>query len=168
MEKVSVGEIVKPQGIKGEVKIKLYDPAFEMGEITSLVVDNTLQKIDEHRKTGEFLFVKFQGVCAVSDAEKLRGKVVYLTEQNAKDRLKENEYYVEQLLGFVVKVENKIIGKLDDVQNFGSADVYYIASENGKEIMFPLVNGIIKDVNTELKLIQLNKQKFDEVAVFED
>lgn len=168
MEKVSVGEIVKPQGIKGEVKIKLYDKNFEMGEITSFIVDNTLQKVDEHRKAGEFLFVKFQGVCTVLDAEKLRGKVVYLTEQSAKDRLKENEYYVEQLLGFLVKVEDKTVGTLEDVQNFGSADVYYCKGENCKEIMFPLVSGLIKDINTDLKLIELDKQKFDEVAVFED
>lgn len=168
MERVCVGEILKPQGIKGEVKIKLYDKGFQLLDLKNFVIDNEMYIVEESRKNGEFLYIKFKGVCTVNDAENLRGKVVCLTEQNAKDRLKENEYYIEQLLGFSVLVENKIIGKLEDVQNFGSADVYYLTAENGKEIMFPLVSGIIEDINTEHKHIQLNKQKFDEVAVFED
>lgn len=166
MENVYVGEVVKPQGIKGEVKIKLYDIDFSIENIDSFVLDGKEFAVEGARKSGEFLYIKFFGVDNAIEAEHMRGKIVNLTEENAKSILKQNQYFVDHILGFDVFLDNgKILGKLADVQNFGSADVYYIDALDGKQILFPLVDDIIESISTEEHRIVLNSKKYEEVGV---
>ena len=61
----------------------------------------------------------------------------------------------------------KNIGKLDDIQNFGSADIFYI-KDNSDTLLLPFVKDLIESIDTNKEIIYLNKDKFNEVAVYED
>ena len=167
MKSVSIGEILKPQGIKGEVKIKLFDKSFDGKNISRVVLDDKEFIVESLRSVGEFLYIKFNGIDTCIEAEHLRGKLVYLTEEDAKNKLRENEFYADHIIGFDVYVDEKNIGKLDDIQNFGSADIFYIKSSEDV-LLLPFVKGLIENIDTNKEIIYLNKNKFDEVAVYED
>lgn len=167
MKSVSIGEILKPQGIKGEVKIKLFDASFDCKNISSVILDNKEFIVENIRNAGEFLFIKFKGVDTCLEAEYLRGKLIYLTEEDAKNKLSDNEFYADHIMGFDVVVDGKNIGKLDDIQNFGSADIFYI-KDNSDTLLLPFVKDLIESIDTNKQIIYLNKDKFNEVAVYED
>ena len=49
--------------------------------------------------------------------------------------------------------ESKLLGKLDDVFNSGSCDIYVVKDELGKQILLPAISDVVKDINLEEKKI---------------
>ena len=49
--------------------------------------------------------------------------------------------------------EGKLLGKLDDVFNSGSCDIYVVKDELGKQLLLPAISDVIKEINLEEKKI---------------
>ena len=64
--------------------------------------------------------------------------------------LKENEYYISDLIGMEVYLEDgKYFGTLKDVMETGANDVYVVHLEEGKEVLIPAIKDCIKEVDVE-------------------
>ena len=82
------------------------------------------------------------------------------SEVNAGDQI-----FVADILGKTAVDNNgRVLGRIDDVQNFGAADVIYIKGE--KPFLFANIGGIITAVDE--KQVTLNAKKLSEVMVYED
>ena len=168
MNNLLIGEIVKPQGIKGEVKIKLYDNSKNLTNIKILIVDKDSLLVESLSIRQGFMYVVFEGFDSIQKVEQLRNKKVYLCKEDASNLLQENEFFIENILEFeVVTSDGKELGVLSDVQNYGSKDIAVIASEQG-EILLPIIDGLIEKINEEEKAIILDAKIFKEVACYED
>ena len=53
----------------------------------------------------------------------------------------------------VVSDEGKYLGKLDDIYNTGSNDIYVVKDELGKQILLPAIKDVIKKVDLNEKKI---------------
>ena len=168
-DKIVIGEILKPQGIKGEIKVKALIPDISVINSKDIYFVNgkecTLK--DMSFRQG-FLFITFNEFQDRNTVELLRGKKIYMQKESVQEGLEDGEYFIEDILGFDCLVDGKKIGELDDVQNFGSKDVYYVNTENGKQVLFPVIPNLIENINLETKQIILNKEVFEQVAVYED
>ena len=164
---LSIGEIVKAQGIKGEVKIKPYST--DCSHFTNLKLahlDAFPHKLRSTSLRGGFAYVLFEGINDRNAAEKLVGKIVKIDRRDAA-QLSENEYYVCDVLGSkVVFDDGDVLGNVIDVQNFGSADVYTVRGV--RTVRFPFLKRIIIGVDIENKVITLIKKEFEGVCVYED
>ena len=60
--------------------------------------------------------------------------------------------------------EGEFLGVVKHIVNL-SSDVYTL-EKNGKEILFPSVNGVIVKFDIEGGKIIVNKEKFDQIAVY--
>lgn len=168
MENLIIGEVIKPQGIKGEVKIKLYDNSKNLSDIKNLIVGRDTLSVKSLSVRQGFMFVVFNGFDTIQQVECFRNKKVYIGQEDALKLLQENEYFIENILEFnVATFDGQNIGKLVDVQNYGSKDIAQIESENG-EILLPIVEGLIERIEEDKKLIILNTRIFEEVACYED
>lgn len=166
MEKMlPIGLITKPQGIRGEVKVKSYlDDAESFRLIKRVFLDG-----DEERKvlsvrTGAgAVYLGLSGVFDRNAAELLRGKELLLPREEAPDP-GEGRYYIADLLGMsVVSEEGEFLGILKEIRP-ASADVYTV-EKDGKEILFPAVKGLIDKINFDENKIVVFKKRFSEVAV---
>ena len=165
MEKeLIVGEILKPQGIRGEVKIKPFtDSAEDFKNFKRVFLDGAEYKILAVRVGDGAVFLALRGVPDRNAAELLRGKKVIVPRGDA-PALEEGRYYIADLLGSeIVTEEGKRLGALTDVRQAAS-DVYTLDAD-GKEILFPAVRGVIVAVDLEEKKITVNEKRFSEVAV---
>ena len=64
--------------------------------------------------------------------------------------LKENEYYIADLIGMEVYLEDgEYFGTLMDVMETGANDVYVVHLEAGKEVLIPAIKDCIKEVDVE-------------------
>ncbi len=168
MEKLLIGEIIKPQGIKGEVKINLHNKSMMLNSCESLIIDNNVMNVETYRLNSGFMYVLFKDVNDIQTAEGLRGLNVYLSAVQANELKTENQFFVEEIMGFTVITTNgESVGNLEDLQNFGSKDIMYI-SLNGKSVLVPVVDELIEYINRETKTIILNNKLFSEVACYED
>ena len=82
-------------------------------------------------------------------------------------KLEEGRYFIVDIVGCEVFVEDKSIGKVDEVLQNGAADVYVIKSGD-KECMVPALKKLLVKVDCDAKKIILDKQVFEEVVVYED
>lgn len=79
--------------------------------------------------------------------------------------MEEGRYYIADILGLSVETESgEVLGTVKDVAPL-SSEVYTIERE-GKEILFPAVKGVVKQVDLKNGRIIVDKKRFDEVAVF--
>lgn len=165
MEKtLLVGEILKPQGIRGEVKIKPFtDSAEDFRAYKRIFLDDAEYKVLSVRVGDGAVYLGLKGVPDRNAAELLRGKQVIVLREDA-PQPEEGRYYIVDLLGSeVVTEDGEVLGVLTNVQQ-ASSDIYTI-ERNGKEILFPAVKGVITQIGLEEKKITVNKKRFQEVAV---
>ena len=159
-----IGLITKPQGIRGEVKVKSYlDDAEGFRLIKRVFLDGEEKKVLSVRTGAGAVFLGLGGVFDRNAAELLRGKELLIPREEAPDP-GEGRYYIADLLGMrVFSEEGELLGVLKEIRP-SSADVYTI-EKDGKEIMFPAVKGLIEKIDLgENKMVVL-KKRFEEVAV---
>ena len=100
-------------------------------------------------------------------AELLRNKKIEIDKQDAVP-LEEGRYFIVDLISSDIVVNGRCIGKLIDVLQNRSADVYVVEMPNRKTAMFPALKKLITNVDIENKTITLDEKVFEEVVVYED
>lgn len=163
---LDTGKIVGTHGIKGEVRIDPWcdSPEF-LCDFKRLYLDeNGRGFIDvKSRPHKNIVLCKIKGVETVEDAERLRGKVVYIDRNDIS--LEEGANFVQDLIGLEVRDvdTNKVYGKISDVLYTGANDVYEITN-NGKKYLAPVIDDVVKkiDVDSGFVLIRPLKGIFDD------
>ena len=153
-----IGYILKPQGIKGEVKVDPVSPDPErysrLEEVYIQTKDKTqTYSIQKVRVADRFVFLKLFGIDSRSEAELLRGAEVLIT---AKDLIQPSpdEYFIHDLVGCqVITEDGNLVGKLIGVVQLSSNDVYIVSRGTGDEILIPAVKQVIKQVNVKNQVI---------------
>lgn len=165
MEKIVVGKIVKEQGIKGDVKLILFaDADFDFSMLKKVYINNVETSIERCYLVSGGLGVKFDIIDSRNSAGSFKNSLVYVDKKDIE--CKQNRYFIADLINKQVVLDNNLaVGKLVDVQNFGSADVIYISSKD-KNILVSHIEGLIESVDDQK--IVLNTHKFNQVAVYED
>ena len=79
------------------------------------------------------IIAKIDGINDRNTIESLRGTELYISRDEL-PKLKENEYYQSDLIGFDVIRDGEKIGIVDGFQNFGAGDI--IELDNGEMVSF--------------------------------
>ena len=166
MEKLVIAEVLKPQGIRGELKIKTFtDFPEDVKAFKTVYIDDTPYKILSFRVgTDGAAYIGLRGIPDRNAAELFRGKKLEGDREDA-PALDEGQYYIVDIIGLSCETEEgEVLGVVKDIVNLAS-DVYTL-EKDGKKILFPSVNGVIVRFDIEGGKLVVNKQKFDEMAVY--
>lgn len=165
MEKYfEIGQIVNTNGLKGMLKIKPFtDNIKEFETFKSIYVQKKNEliefKIEAVRYVKNMVLLKLQGIDDINEAEKYRNLYIKI-DRSIMPKLPEDSYYIVDLLECEVYEENgELLGKVDDVFNTGSNDVYVVKSELGKQILLPAIGEVIKSVDIPNKKIIVKLMK---------
>lgn len=164
MSLIEVAKIVKPQGIRGEVKAQISTNVNAVfNGLEEAYVEGKKFEISSISLRQGFLYVKFEGIDDRNMAETLRGKRIMLDKDFIKNALEEDELLVDDLIGMVLyDKEGNLVGQIVDVENYG-ATFNFIIDCNGRTVQTPFVDGVFdRDGDT----LVVNKDKFDEVSVW--
>ena len=151
---LEIGQIVNTFGIKGFVKVNPFvDDITRYDDLKKVYVkrNKTLKEIEigEVKYHKNMVLIKFKGIDRVEDAELLRNSYLEVDRENAIE-LKEGEYFIADLLGLKVLNENgEELGKLEDIFNTGSNDIYVVKTKDGKQLLLPAISEVIKEINLE-------------------
>lgn len=166
MSRLVIAEVLKPQGIRGEIKVKTFTDTPENVKAFKIVyIDGNPYKILSFRVGSDgAAYLGLRGVPDRNAAELLRGKTIE-GERDDGPILEEGQYYIVDILGLLCETEEgEELGTVTDISNF-SSDIYTI-EKAGKKILFPAVKGVIKRVDLENKKLIVDKNIFDEIAVY--
>jgi len=160
LEYLIIGQLVNTHGLKGELKATtLTDDPQRFLDLDWVYIDKkgTLEKyfITSVKFLKSLVILKFDGVDSIEAAEKLKG--FYLKVDRAKAvKLPENSFFIADIIGIQVYNENnELLGKLLDVIQTGSNDVYIVKNEEGKEILIPALKSVVKEVSLDDRRISV-------------
>lgn len=154
MEKIKIGKIVNTVGLKGEVKVYNYSDSIEIYEtVESIYVEDRLTVIENVRAQKNMVILKLEGADDRNAAEALRGRELYITEDDLPE-LPEGQYYVRDLIGMSVTEEDgNLLGHVTDVLQNTAQDIFEVESENGKKLLIPKVDQFVLDIDAEKREI---------------
>ena len=166
MDRLIIGEVLKPQGIRGELKVKTFtDTPEDVKAFGTVYIDNVSYKILSFRVGVDgAAYMGLRGIPDRNAAELLRGKKLEGAREDAPE-LEEGRYYIVDILGMTCETEEgEVLGVVKDIRNLAS-DIYTI-EKAGKNILFPAVKDVIVKYDLENKKLIVNKAVFDEIAVY--
>ena len=149
---LEIGQIVNTFGIKGFVKVNPFvDDILRFDDLEKVYLRRNKEikelQVEEVKYHKNMVLVKFKGIDKVVDAELLRNFYLEVDRENAIE-LEEGEYFIADLLGMnVLTEENEQLGKLEDIFNAGSSDIYVVKTEEGKQILLPAISEVVKEIN---------------------
>ena len=166
MEKLLVCQTLKPQGIKGEVKIKLLvDDFYAIKGVKTLYDDSgnsfTVKSLKD--ATGGFAFLLIDGVDNRNDAELLRGKDFYANKLDIKKE--KNAFFISDLIGLKLYAGEKYIGKIAYITQ-SNVDVFEVDTSKGK-CYFPFLNKLNYKIDLKNKSMTVDEKAFLEVSIYE-
>lgn len=169
-EYLCIGRIVKPQGIKGEVKVQptTDDPArFRgAGRIFFDAAGERPARVVSARVDVKGVYLRLEGVDDRNAAEALRGAELYVARADAIP-LPEGRYFIADLIGLRVEDERgEPLGELADVTQAGGNDVYSVRGARG--FLFPAVKRAIGRIDIEGGVMVLRSEVLAEIAVYDD
>ncbi len=170
-----IGEILKPHGIRGEVKVKpLTDDPARFTELRSVEIGGRLYRIKKVRIAQDGVYIMLDGVSSMNDAEKLRGKMLNI-DRAAAVELSDGEFFIADLVGadiYTVGGEsgsNAVkLGKIVDIKSFGAADVFEVTEVDGKTLSFPFLKKLSPRFDEDKRALYIDAAALNEVAVRED
>ena len=167
-----IGEVLKPQGIRGECKIRSWASDISL---FSRWKELFLMEGREYTPVS-FRFGRIQdpfvygvlGECAtMKDAEGFRGKQLFIDRAHASP-LEDGAFYIADLIGCEVTDEaGRSLGKLTEVLQHGSVDTWVFQGPRGTW-MAPALKDVFPEADPSARRIVACSPRLEEVAVFED
>lgn len=149
MDEVLIGEVLRPHGFSGELKIyPLTTDPERFLKLQEVILRNG--EIDQHfkiitaRVQMDLVFLTIEGIDSIDQAEKYRGCEVRINRSEVPP-LKEGWYYFE-LEGMQVYEGDILLGTLSQVLETGANDVYLVKGTKG-EICVPALKSVVKHVD---------------------
>jgi len=149
-----IGIIVKPQGIRGELRVlpttddpgrfALLDEVYVRPKTSPPPLPYKLTSSRQHKG---LVLVKFAGIDDRNAAEKLVGSVLAIPPEKALP-LDTDEYFIRDLIGLSVETEDgHKLGEIADVFPTGANDVYVVRDAEGESFMLPAIKDVVQAVS---------------------
>lgn len=161
---LKVGVITTTNGVRGEVKVyPTTDEPERFLELDYVLLDTGRELRKLEIKNVKFfknlVILKFKGVDNINDIEKYKGRDLWIPREEGQE-LEEDEYYIADLLGMSVVLEDgQEFGTLKDVMETGANDVYIIDSAEHGEVLLPAIKECILDVDLEKNVMTIHLMK---------
>jgi len=166
---LAVGQVLKPQGLRGEVKVM---PMTDDPQRFWALQQVLLRKGDAYspcavrcvRVHNGFAYLLFDGIADCDAAEALRGELLFVDRAHAAP-LPDDADFIADLLGCeVCDTCGQRVGTLKDVLQPGANDVYVVDTPRG-EMLIPALKRVVPHVDAAARRITVDEGLLDEVAV---
>jgi len=147
-EYLLIGQITRPHGIRGEMRLRLMtDYPERIRKLKHVYVSKRDNGKDAkplnvvgmrmHQTHG---LLRVQEVSSRDDADRMRRLYVFVRLEDAVP-LEDDEFYLFQVIGLEMKTEDgQVLGVVQRVMETGANDVYVVESEEYGEILFPITD----------------------------
>lgn len=163
---LTIGKIVKPQGLQGEVKIVTQESDTKRyAKLSYLFLNGKQTKVLSFRAHDGFFIAKLEGISDRTSAENFRNYIVSAPKEEL--TLNADEFYFEDLIGCtIIDGQKNKIGTLIEIEQFGGADVFTARGVNNILFSFPFIQKIVIDIDISAKTVMVDKEELDKNKVY--
>ena len=164
---VAVGEVLRPHGLGGEVRVRVLTdrPEERFGGLDGGLHECVLWEPDSDRREpcritacrvdAETALVKMAGVDSPEAARKLAGRLLAV-DRDAALRPPEGQFYPWQMEGARVETpDGRVVGAFVGIEGGGSQDLWVI-TDGARERLIPAVPEIVVEVNVAERRIVID------------
>ncbi len=157
-EYLEIGQIVNTFGVKGMVKVNPFtDDITRFDKLKKVYICKKASmeevEIEEVKYHKNMVLLKIKGINDMNQAEKCKGLYLKIHRKDA-IKLPKDTYFIADLLGLEVYTdEGVLLGKVDDIYNTGSNDIYVVKDDLGKQILLPGTKEVLKEISLEKEKI---------------
>ena len=155
---LEIGQIVNTFGVKGMVKVNPFtDDITRFDKLKKVYICKKASmeevEIEEVKYHKNMVLLKIKGINDMNQAEKCKGLYLKIHRKDA-IKLPKDTYFIADLLGLEVYTdEGVLLGKVDDIYNTGSNDIYVVKDDLGKQILLPGTKEVLKEISLEKEKI---------------
>lgn len=159
---LTVGNIIKPQGRRGEARVKpktdFPERRFAPSNVLTLFHSSLPAPLEitvAHSRAYKGIFIiKFCEFHSIDQIESLRGAELKIPIQQAHE-LEADAYYFHEIIGCeVYTTAEEHIGTIKEILKPGANDVWVVKrEENGKDLYLPYIDDVVKQVLPEQKRV---------------
>ncbi|KGH80981.1 ribosome maturation factor RimM [Oenococcus oeni IOEB_0607] len=157
MKELRIGRVINTHGIAGELKIDFNTdfPEQRFAKNSELLIAGEKLVVQSSRLFKQFWLVKFSDHENINLVEKYKGEDIFINERK-EPRLSEGEFLVSQIIGLkVIDEKGNSIGEIADSFHTGANDVWTIKKSNGKEILIPYIDQVVKKVDLQTSTVTI-------------
>ncbi len=152
---VGLGDVLRAHGIRGEVRVRLYNPASAMLDAATQITvrgakgEARPMTIEQARPVPGGVLVKFRGVDDRNQAELLRGAVLEVSRE-VLPPTEPDEFYACDLVGAQVIGPDGPIGTVREIAGYPTTDALVVALGAGRGTLeIPMLDDFIERVDLE-------------------
>lgn len=155
-----LAEVARPHGIRGELRLKLYnrdsDLLLTLDQVVLQHADGERNLVDviEARRANDAMLVRLGGCDDRDHAEELRGAQI-LAPRDVFPALDEGEFYVCDIVGARVVAPDGEVGAVEDILSYPTCDALAIRTPKGDRLELPLVEGVVDEVDVAGGLVRV-------------
>lgn len=160
MEKLNIGSIQRPHGIRGEVKVfpktEFIKERFSAGLLVELELNGktTEYEIESARMHQGSVLVKFKGLDSLNDVEFFHKAELYIDKVH-RHPLPKGEYYFSDLEGCEVFVDLKKVGVVSEMIDNPAHPIMRVQLDD-REVLIPYNKTFVTGVFIDIKRIDVN------------
>ena len=171
-EYIMIGEVLKPQGIRGEVKVRpITNDVSRFKGVKSVFLKKgdsyTEKAVKVTRVDEDAAYLIFDGVADRNAAELMRGQFLYVDRAHSVKLDKDTNLIVDLIGCEGIDTNGRSIGKMTDVMQPGKNDVYVFEGPLG-EVLVPALKSVVVEADMENRRIVFDAKRLDEVVVFDE
>ena len=171
-EYLMIGTVLKPQGVRGECKIKPYAADVDLfSSWKTLYLEDhgvyTPVSLKTTRIHEGFVYAYLADCASANDVEAFRSRDLYIDRAHAHPA-EAGSVYIADLIGCSAEDENgNPVGTLTDVLQYGSVDTWVFRTPSGT-LMAPALLSVFPQVDPAGGKILVCAEKLREVAVYDN
>lgn len=159
MKHISIGKILNFHGIQGEAKVgySKSQADFLANLKTVLIKTETgfiTLNVTSCRFNKNFALMKFKEINSINDLLPYKGQLLYVEQTSLKEKLSDDEFLIEDLIGVEVYKENgEKVGLVIGISNNGTNDYLNIKTKTKRTSLVPFIKELVPTVDLQNKKI---------------
>lgn len=160
-ERVTIGKILKPRGVHGELKVlSLTDIPGRFESLEAVYAhargaESLRLEIEHVAYYKGFVYLRFTGYDSIEKAQTVVGSELQV-ERTESPELPEGQYYHFEIIDAEVYTDDdRYLGKVVDILETGGSDVY-IVRDGKQEYLIPSNPEVVTDIDRERKTIRVH------------
>ena len=156
-ELITIGSIVAPHGVRGDLRVlPQTDFPERFAETEVCYIDGKTYHIVSAKFHKQYVLISFAEITDRDTAETMRRKEIQV-ERDALTALPEGRYYIFDIIGLTVTdMAGEVLGTVTEVLQPGANDVYVVSAEGKADLLLPVIDGVIMDVDLEARTMTVD------------
>jgi 16S rRNA processing protein RimM len=157
---VPLAEIARPHGVKGEVRLRLFNKAsdtlLDREEVLVRLPDGEEHEVsvEKARRADDAILMKLFSVDDRDRAEELRGAVICVKRGDF-PKLESGEFYAIDIVGGEARFEGNRLGEIIELVSYPTVEAILVRSEKG-DWEVPLSDTYVSKVDTQTRVVEVH------------